>query len=87
MGAKIICSLHTCSPMSKPQAAEEAVELNPDFTFDLSGDLYNDFLDHIDVQDLVKKGSKPVCKTSVCIIVAAHGLLGTHLGGRHHSAS
>ncbi|KAI0735181.1 DEAD-domain-containing protein [Earliella scabrosa] len=45
--------------MSKPQAAEEAVELNPDFTFDLSGDPYNDFLDHLDVQDLVKKGSKP----------------------------
>ncbi|KAL7285300.1 hypothetical protein ACG7TL_000395 [Trametes sanguinea] len=46
--------------MSKTQTAEEAVELNPDFTFDLSGDPYADFLDdHIDVQDLVKKGSKP----------------------------
>ncbi|KAI0778172.1 DEAD-domain-containing protein [Trametes elegans] len=46
--------------MSKTQNAEEAVELNPDFTFDLSGDPYADFLDdHLDVQDLVKKGSKP----------------------------
>ncbi|CDO71552.1 hypothetical protein BN946_scf184911.g22 [Trametes cinnabarina] len=46
--------------MSKTPTAEEAVELNPDFTFDLSGDPYADFLDdHLDVQDLVKKGSKP----------------------------
>ncbi|KAI9063051.1 DEAD-domain-containing protein [Trametes sanguinea] len=46
--------------MSKTQTTEEAVELNPDFTFDLSGDPYADFLDdHLDVQDLVKKGSKP----------------------------
>ncbi|KAI0639386.1 DEAD-domain-containing protein [Trametes polyzona] len=46
--------------MAKTQTAEEAVELNPDFTFDLSGDPYTDFLDdHLDVQDLVKKGSKP----------------------------
>ncbi|KAI0365236.1 DEAD-domain-containing protein [Pilatotrama ljubarskyi] len=46
--------------MSKTQTAEEAVELNPDFIFDLSGDPYADFLDdHLDVQDLVKKGSKP----------------------------
>ncbi|KAI0335286.1 DEAD-domain-containing protein [Cubamyces sp. BRFM 1775] len=46
--------------MSKAQTAEEAVELNPDFTFDLSGDPYTDFRDdHLDVQDLVKKGSKP----------------------------
>ncbi|KAI0669913.1 DEAD-domain-containing protein [Trametes maxima] len=46
--------------MSKTQTVEEAVELNPDFTFDISGDPYADFLDnHLDVQDLVKKGSKP----------------------------
>ncbi|KAH9849774.1 DEAD-domain-containing protein [Lenzites betulinus] len=46
--------------MAKTQTAEEAVELNPDFTFDLSGDPYADFLDeHLDVEDLVKKGSKP----------------------------
>ena len=70
MGAKIICSLHTCSPMSKPQAAEEAVELNPEFSFDLAGDPYNDFLDdHLDVQDLVKKGSKPVCSRRTCTYV------------------
>ena len=50
------------SPMSKAQTAEETIELNPEFSFDLSGDPYNDFLnDHLDVQDLVKKGSKPVC--------------------------
>ncbi len=54
-----LSSLHAA--MSKTQTAEEAVELNPDFSFDLSGDPYNDFLDdHLDVQDLVKKGSKPV---------------------------
>lgn len=54
--------------MSKTQTAEEAVELNPDFSFDLSGDPYNDFLnDHLDVQDLVKKGSKPVRWEVVCI--------------------
>lgn len=48
--------------MSKTQTAEEAIELDPAFSFDLSGDPYNDFLnDHLDVQDLVKKGSKPVC--------------------------
>ncbi|KAI0651840.1 DEAD-domain-containing protein [Trametes meyenii] len=46
--------------MSKTQTVEEAVELNPDFTFDISGDPYADFLDdHLDVHDLVKKGSKP----------------------------
>ncbi|EIW64684.1 DEAD-domain-containing protein [Trametes versicolor FP-101664 SS1] len=46
--------------MAKAPTAEEAVELNPEFTFDLSGDPYSEFLDeHLDVQDLVKKGSKP----------------------------
>ncbi|KAL1951956.1 hypothetical protein VTO73DRAFT_1105 [Trametes versicolor] len=46
--------------MAKAPTAEEAVELNPEFTFDLSGDPYTEFLDeHLDVQDLVKKGSKP----------------------------
>lgn len=59
--------LHTFAAMSKTQTAEEAVELNPDFTFDLSGDPYTDFRDeHLDVQDLVKKGSKPVCYPRVC---------------------
>ncbi|KAH9944396.1 DEAD-domain-containing protein [Epithele typhae] len=46
--------------MSKTQVTEEAVELNPEFTFDVTGDIYSAFLDeHLDVQDLVKKGSKP----------------------------
>ncbi|KAI8995616.1 DEAD-domain-containing protein [Trametes punicea] len=46
--------------MSKTHTAEEAVELNPEFTFDLSGDPYTEVLDgHLDVQDLVRKGSKP----------------------------
>lgn len=50
--------------MAKAPTAEEAVELNPEFTFDLSGDPYSEFLDeHLDVQDLVKKGSKPVCRS------------------------
>ncbi|PCH33623.1 DEAD-domain-containing protein [Wolfiporia cocos MD-104 SS10] len=39
--------------------ADEA-QLNPDFVFDLSGDPYADFLeDRLDVEDLVKSGSKP----------------------------
>ena len=54
--------------MSKTQTVEEAVALNPDFSFDLSGDPYHDFLnDHLDVQDLVKQGSKPVRWEVVCI--------------------
>ncbi|TBU48353.1 DEAD-domain-containing protein [Dichomitus squalens] len=62
--------------MSKTQTAEEVVELNPDFSFDLSGDPYNDFLnDHIDVQDLVKKGSKPE-PISVDDIIARRKLRG-----------
>ena len=64
-----ICVLHIRASMSKTQTAEEAVELNPEFSFDLSGDPYNDFLnDHLDVQDLVKKGSKPVRWKLVCIL-------------------
>ncbi len=67
MGVYSFCSLHTCPPMSNPQAVEEVVELNPEFSFDLSGDPYHDFLDaHLDVQDLVKIGSKPVCIRLVC---------------------
>ena len=47
--------------MSKTLTAEEAVELNPDFSFDLLGDPYSDFLDNrLDVQDLVEKDSKLV---------------------------
>lgn len=39
----------------------EDAQLDPDFVFDLTGDPYSDLLDgHLDVQDLVKKGSKPV---------------------------
>lgn len=52
-------SLHAA--MSKTLTAEEAVELNPDFSFDLLGDPYSDFLDNrLDVQDLVEKDSKLV---------------------------
>lgn len=75
--------------MAKAPTAEEAVELNPEFTFDLSGDPYTEFLDeHLDVQDLVKKGSKPVCCSLVMYIgVVAYSDfgLGPHLGGRHYS--
>ncbi|KAM5535451.1 hypothetical protein V8D89_010973 [Ganoderma adspersum] len=68
--------------MSKTQTAEEAVELNPDFSFDLSGDPYNDFLnDHLDVQDLVKKGSKPE-PISVDDIIARRKLRGNGNGKR-----
>ncbi|KAI0724541.1 P-loop containing nucleoside triphosphate hydrolase protein [Cerioporus squamosus] len=64
--------------MSKTQTAEEAIELNPEFSFDLSGDPYNDFLnDHLDVQDLVKKGSKPE-PISVDDIIARRKLRATN---------
>ena len=53
--------------MAKVQTTEEGVELDPEFTFDLSGDPYSSFLDeHLDVQDLVKKGSKPVRQKLAC---------------------
>ncbi|PIL31978.1 transporter [Ganoderma sinense ZZ0214-1] len=68
--------------MSKTQTAEEAVELNPDFSFDLSGDPFNDFLnDHLDVQDLVKKGTKPE-PISVDDIIARRRLRGKDGGKR-----
>ena len=57
--------------LHKPSKTKDVVEdaqLDPNFVFDLSGDPYNDFLnDHLDVQDLVKKGSKPVRLKVVCI--------------------
>jgi len=43
----------------KTQAPEEA-QLNPEFSFDLAGDPYADFLVDSQVQDLVKQGTKPV---------------------------
>ena len=40
----------------------EDVQLDPEFTFDFSGDPYSDLTGGLgDVDDLVKKGSKPVC--------------------------
>ena len=46
----------------KSAAPLEDAQLNPDFVFDLTGDPYNDILGgEIDVEDLVKSCSKPVC--------------------------
>ena len=40
---------------------DDEAQLNPDFTFDLQGDPYAEFLDaSSNVEDLVKTGSKPV---------------------------
>ncbi|EMD42037.1 hypothetical protein CERSUDRAFT_129370 [Gelatoporia subvermispora B] len=45
---------------SKKAPETEDAQLNPEFTFDLSGDPYADLLGApLDLQDLVKKGSKP----------------------------
>ncbi|KAL6309998.1 DEAD-domain-containing protein [Sparassis latifolia] len=42
------------------QTNAEDAQLNPEFVFDLTGDPYADFLGKsLDLQDLVKKGSKP----------------------------
>lgn len=47
-------------------AVTEEAQLDPDFVFDLTGDPYSDLLEgHLDVHDLVKKGSKPVRYTFV----------------------
>lgn len=45
----------------KQKAVDDDAQLNPNFTFDISGDPYGDLLDGPDaVKDLVKSGSKPV---------------------------
>jgi hypothetical protein len=45
---------------SNSQAVDDA-HLNPEFSFDPSGDAYTDLLNHRnDLRDLVKTGSKPV---------------------------
>ena len=45
----------------KQKAVDDDAQLNPNFTFDISGDPYGDLLDGPDaVEDLVKSGSKPV---------------------------
>ncbi|OBZ78997.1 ATP-dependent RNA helicase DRS1 [Grifola frondosa] len=65
--------------------AEDA-ELNPDFTFDASGDPYVDLLDdHLDVEDLVRKGSKPE-PISVDDIIARRKLK-LHTGKRKRDLS
>ncbi len=43
------------------KAKDDETQLNPDFTFDLQGDPYAEFLDEpSNAEDLVKTGSKPV---------------------------
>lgn len=45
----------------KQKAVDDDAQLNPNFTFDVSGDPYSDLLDGPDTtQDLVKSGTKPV---------------------------
>ena len=45
---------------NKVQDGEDA-QLNPDFTFDMSGDIYDDILgDNFDSSDVVLKGLRPV---------------------------
>lgn len=45
----------------KPSAPGDDAQLNPDFVFDLTGDPYDELLGtSIEVDDLVKTGSKPV---------------------------
>lgn len=49
--------------------AEEAL-LDPDFTFDATGDLYDDILDgRSSLQDLVKQGTRPVCLILLSLIL------------------
>lgn len=49
------------SKAGKSTVPPEDAQLNPDFVFDLTGDPYNDLLGgSVDVEDLVKSGSKPV---------------------------
>lgn len=50
----------TSAKGSKSEIPEEA-QLNPEFSFDLAGDPYADFLVDSQVQDLVKQGTRPVC--------------------------
>ncbi|KZT74641.1 DEAD-domain-containing protein [Daedalea quercina L-15889] len=48
------------SKARKSAPTGEDAQLNPDFVFDLTGDPYNELLeDSLDVDDLVKSGSKP----------------------------
>lgn len=50
------------SKSAKPQKIDnEDAQLNADFTFDLTGDPYADMISGSNLQDVVKKGSRPVC--------------------------
>lgn len=52
------------SRKSKTSGTEDA-QLDPEFTFDLSGDPYSDLLDEgADVLNPVHSGSQPVCTVS-----------------------
>jgi hypothetical protein len=82
------------APKKRGQAAEnlrdEGVALNPDFTFDLTGDIYQDALnENSALQDEVKTGSKPVRRAYVYFQRSCHTyeISETHLGGRYHCAT
>ena len=48
---------------SKTKDVVEDTQLDPEFTFDLATDPYAEFLnDTTELDDLVKEGSKPVCR-------------------------
>lgn len=44
---------------------DEGVALNPDFTFDLTGDVYQALPEYSALQDEIKTGSKPVSNTII----------------------
>lgn len=50
----------------KQKVVDDDAQLNPNFTFDVSGDPYSDLLDGPDtVKDLVKSGTKPVSRPPI----------------------
>jgi ATP-dependent RNA helicase DDX27 len=50
------------------QRLDKATGLNPEFVFDLTGDTYQDVLnEHAALEDIVKSGSKPVCRLFHCV--------------------
>lgn len=75
---------------SKPSKASKEVDeaqLDPAFTFDLSGDPYDDLLQEgTNFADVVKRGSKPVRPRSICVHQLTEAARpGTNIRRRYHS--